>query len=225
MSSVSGASLLAPPLALSPRTAIVLHRRIYPNGWLVREEKSASSAWRQLARRKGAGNAARRRWEAAGAWMRIFSFLSRLRHDLQTLEEPMHEGGGIESSTRLFCPPIFSLAVLCAQGKGRFSATPSKPPELKLTLCRLMRQQDSAAGIHRQLREQLKELGFQEQVISAVLLHESGGTISLPEAIDLCLAHNDFQVCAVTPFRPVPASKPVGAILLSTLCAGRGRFT
>ena len=51
------------------------------------------------------------------------------------------------------------------------------------------------------------------------------GLISLPEAIDLCLAHNDFQVCAFTPFRPVPASKPVGAILLSTLCAGRGRFT
>jgi hypothetical protein len=71
-------------------------------------------------------------------------------------------------------------------------------------------QQDSAAGIRRQLKEQLKELGFKEQVISAVLLHESGGSISLPEAIDLCLAHNDFQVACdhfyPRGLRPTPAS-------------------
>ena len=53
-------------------------------------------------------------------------------------------------------------------------------------------QEDPAVA---QLRKQLKEFGFEEQVIKAVLLQESDGrAISLEHAIDLCLGHNDFQV-------------------------------
>lgn len=45
------------------------------------------------------------------------------------------------------------------------------------------------------LRKELKEIGFDEQVIQAVLLLESGGAIpSLEQAIDLCLGHAEFQV-------------------------------
>ena len=44
------------------------------------------------------------------------------------------------------------------------------------------------------LRKQLKELGFEEEVIKTVLLQESTGQVTLDQAIDLCLSHNEFQV-------------------------------
>jgi hypothetical protein len=62
-------------------------------------------------------------------------------------------------------------------------------------------QQGSVAGSRKQLREQLKNFGFEDQVINAVLHHESSATIGFEEALDLCLAHNEFQV-------PVPSSHP-----------------
>ena len=56
----------------------------------------------------------------------------------------------------------------------------------------LTRQEDPAVA---KLRKELKEIGFDEQVIQAVLLLESGGAIpSLEQAIDLCLGHAEFQV-------------------------------
>ena len=60
-------------------------------------------------------------------------------------------------------------------------------------MCGCMRRgQDN--GTVAALRKQLKQLEFEDQVINAVLLQESSGAISLDQAIDLCLAHNEFQV-------------------------------
>ena len=70
-------------------------------------------------------------------------------------------------------------------------------------------QQGSVAGIRKQLREQLRKFGFEDQVINAVLLHESSATIGFEEALDLCLAHNEFQV-------PVPSSRPLPLLIRSS---------
>ena len=54
-------------------------------------------------------------------------------------------------------------------------------------------QDDETAALHKQL----KELGFENQVIKAVLVQESSSSINLDQAIDLCLGHNEFQVAAI----------------------------
>ena len=79
----------------------------------------------------------------------------------------------------------------CA-ARARERAQPFSSSSARTSELHLARQEDPAVA---KLRKELKEIGFDEQVIQAVLLLESGGAIpSLEQAIDLCLGHAEFQV-------------------------------
>lgn len=64
------------------------------------------------------------------------------------------------------------------------------------------------------LRKQLAELGFEEPIINAVLLQESNGSVSLDQAIDLCLAHNEFEVG-----NSLPSPQPIACMPSTCACS------